>query len=133
MHSVRIELAKLILVGTRITYQATGDCCIAAVAYKRCANHRFCLAPDVRPNSTATPRPCGHTDDSSKKASLLEGESGLTPARKTHPTCYEPDTACLTACLAEAARGTEHTLYWYTCDVLVMTLWIFSFFIPGTL
>ena len=25
MHSVRIELAKLILVGTRITCQATGD------------------------------------------------------------------------------------------------------------
>ena len=25
MHSVRIELAKLILVGTGITYQATGD------------------------------------------------------------------------------------------------------------
>ena len=25
MHSVRIELAKLILVGTRITYQATGE------------------------------------------------------------------------------------------------------------
>ena len=25
MHSVRIELAKLILAGTRITYQATGD------------------------------------------------------------------------------------------------------------
>ena len=25
VHSVRIELAKLILVGTRITYQATGD------------------------------------------------------------------------------------------------------------
>ena len=25
MHSVRIELVKLILVGTRITYQATGD------------------------------------------------------------------------------------------------------------
>ena len=25
MHSVRIELAKWILVGTRITYQATGD------------------------------------------------------------------------------------------------------------
>ena len=25
MYSVRIELAKLILVGTRITYQATGD------------------------------------------------------------------------------------------------------------
>ena len=25
MHSVRIELAKLILVGRRITYQATGD------------------------------------------------------------------------------------------------------------
>ena len=25
MHSVRIELTKLILVGTRITYQATGD------------------------------------------------------------------------------------------------------------
>ena len=25
MHSVRIDLAKLILVGTRITYQATGD------------------------------------------------------------------------------------------------------------
>ena len=25
VHSVRIELAKLILVGTRITYQAAGD------------------------------------------------------------------------------------------------------------
>ena len=25
MHSVRIELAKLVSVGTRITYQATGD------------------------------------------------------------------------------------------------------------
>ena len=25
MHSVRIELTKLTLVGTRITYQATGD------------------------------------------------------------------------------------------------------------
>ena len=25
MHSVRIELTKLILVGTRIAYQATGD------------------------------------------------------------------------------------------------------------
>ena len=25
VHSVRIELAKLILVGTRITYQATGE------------------------------------------------------------------------------------------------------------
>ena len=25
MHSVKIELAKLVLVGTRITYQATGD------------------------------------------------------------------------------------------------------------
>ena len=25
VHSVRIELAKLIFVGTRITYQATGD------------------------------------------------------------------------------------------------------------
>ena len=38
MHSVRIELAKLILVGTRITYRATGDagyvfiqCCQVAV------------------------------------------------------------------------------------------------------
>ena len=32
MHSVRIELAKLILVliGTRITYQATGDAGMAA-------------------------------------------------------------------------------------------------------
>ena len=27
VHSVRIELAKLILVGTRTTYQATGDAC----------------------------------------------------------------------------------------------------------
>ena len=25
VHSVRIELAKLVLIGTRITYQATGD------------------------------------------------------------------------------------------------------------
>ena len=44
---------------------------------------------------------------SSKKVSLLGDESVLTPARKTYPTRYEPDRACLAACLAEAARGTE--------------------------
>ena len=40
-----------------------------------------------RPNSTATPvglRPWR----SSKKVSLLEGETGLPPARKTLPTLY---------------------------------------------
>ena len=31
MHSVIIELAKLVLVGTRITYQATGDAGYIAV------------------------------------------------------------------------------------------------------
>ena len=33
MHSVRIELAKLILVGTRITYQATGDAIYISYVY----------------------------------------------------------------------------------------------------
>ena len=44
MHSVRIELAKLILVGTRITYQATGDVGIIPI------NSRdFCvMSPDSR-------------------------------------------------------------------------------------
>ena len=31
---------------------------------------------------------------------------GLTPARKTYPTRYKPDRACLAACLAEAAMDT---------------------------
>ena len=31
----------------------------------------------------------------------------LSPAEKTYPTRYQPDRACLAACLAEAARGTE--------------------------
>ena len=41
--------------------------CIAALPllptwYKRGANRRcLCLTPHVRPNSTTTPRPCGHT------------------------------------------------------------------------
>ena len=43
----------------------------------------------------------------SKKVSLLEGESGLTPARKTYPTRCNPARACLAACLAEEAKGTE--------------------------
>ena len=34
MHSVRIELAKMILVGTRITYQATGDAGPVGTQYK---------------------------------------------------------------------------------------------------
>ena len=33
VNSVRIELAKLILVGTRITYQATGVCTISSTRY----------------------------------------------------------------------------------------------------
>ena len=33
VHSVRIEPTKLILVGTRITYQATGDAGICAILY----------------------------------------------------------------------------------------------------
>ena len=49
---------------------------------------------------------------SSKKGSLLEGESGLTPARKTPPTRYKPARACLAACLTEAARGTEVMIGW---------------------
>ena len=47
------------------------------------------------------------TTGSSKKVSLLEGESDLTPAGKTYPTRYKPDRARLAAFLAEAARGTE--------------------------
>ena len=34
VHSRRIELAKLILVGTRITYQATGDAGVQQQIYK---------------------------------------------------------------------------------------------------
>ena len=48
---------------------------------------RLHLTNHNRPNSTATPvglRPWR----SSKKVSLLEGETGLTPARKTPPTRY---------------------------------------------
>ena len=33
MHSMRIELAKLILLGTRITYQATGDAGLYEIVY----------------------------------------------------------------------------------------------------
>ena len=36
MHSVKIKLAKLILVGTRITYQATGDAGILGVHSCNC-------------------------------------------------------------------------------------------------
>ena len=38
MHPERTELAKLILVGTRITYQATGD----AVWEMKCATSMWC-------------------------------------------------------------------------------------------
>ena len=42
VHSLRIELAKLIVVGKRLTYQATGD---AGVAVKNNhANFRFSLS-----------------------------------------------------------------------------------------
>ena len=47
--------------------------------------------------------------------SLLEGESGFTLARKTYPARHKPDRACLAACLAEAARGTDY-------DVRVLVL-----------
>ena len=42
VHSVRIELAKLILVGTRITYQATGDA-VFAYCCNCCIYHRLQL------------------------------------------------------------------------------------------
>ena len=45
---------------------------------------------------------------SSKKVSLLEGESGLTPARNTPSTRYNPARACPAACLTEAARATAY-------------------------
>ena len=35
VHSVRIELAKLILVGTRITYQATGEAVLHQICNAR--------------------------------------------------------------------------------------------------
>ena len=35
VHSVRIEPTKLILVGTRITYQATGDACVLLILILR--------------------------------------------------------------------------------------------------
>ena len=41
VHSVRIELAKLILVGTRITYKATGDAgCLLRMLYAIQYNRR---------------------------------------------------------------------------------------------
>ena len=43
---------------------------------------------------------------SSTKASLLECESGLRPARNTYPTRYKPDRACLEESIAVAARRT---------------------------
>ena len=62
------------------------------------------------PNAPRTTQLCRHgfaATRSSKKESLLEGESGLTPTKKTPPTRYKPVRACLAACLTEAARGTE--------------------------
>ena len=38
MHSVRIALAKMVLVGTRITYQATEDA--GSVCYDYSGSHR---------------------------------------------------------------------------------------------
>ena len=78
----------------------------AVAAYKRRANRRCsCLTRHLRPNSL--PRRGLAGTRSSKKVSLLEGESGLTPARTTYPTRCKHDRACLAACLAEAAWGTE--------------------------
>ena len=40
MHSVALELAKLILIGTRTTYQATGDA-FALYEYKAAAGYNM--------------------------------------------------------------------------------------------
>ena len=64
---------------------------------------------DVGPNSTATPKLLVATR-SSKKVSLLDSESGLTPARNPPLTRYKPARACFAACLTEAAKGTEEVL-----------------------
>ena len=50
------------------------------------------------------------TRSSTKKVSLLEGESDLRPARKTTPTRYKPTRACLAACLTEAALRYIHMI-----------------------
>ena len=51
----------------------------------------------------------------SKEASLLEGESGLTPARKNYPTFFAMSlighTWYLVACLAEATRDNKGIIY----------------------
>ena len=51
MHSLRIEPVKLILVGTRTTYQATGDagaCQELRVGLMRCYRARVCNGAWVR-------------------------------------------------------------------------------------
>ena len=81
-------------------------CCSAAAAYKDArivGDH----AQHTTYDPTLPPRQSLEAARSSKKVSLLEGESGLTPAAKTPPTRYKLATACFPACLAEAARGTE--------------------------
>ena len=65
MHSVRIELAKMILVGTRITYQATGDADMFTIytyqVYEYiyiCFNH---LRPSILSPSSRNSDPGSHS------------------------------------------------------------------------
>ena len=57
VHSVRIELAKLISVGTRITYQATGDAGIFRITSNTIIRILACTSPH-NPISTVTKNMC---------------------------------------------------------------------------
>lgn len=87
-------------------------CYTTAVTKKARRSARFCL---THHNDPTLPLRLGtRPQGNSKKVSLLEGESGLKPARKTYPLRYEP---CRTAGLAEAARGTKCM---YVCMFLTL-------------
>ena len=94
--------------------------CIAALPLLPTKDARIAGVCAGRPtyDPTLLPRRGLAATRSSKKVSLHEGESGLSPARKTYPTRCKPGRACLAACLAEAARGTT------PCPVQLFQPWV---------
>ena len=91
MHSVRIEIVKLILVGTRITYQATGD---AGFMYNKCR--------------TTTPLP--HTIYNASRPKQIWGRWGLGRGarRATLCACYNSDGMGYVTVLLLAAAVIGH-------------------------
>ena len=47
MHSARIELTKLIIVGTRVSYQATGDAYSSARAMRSSTDNKYTIATQL--------------------------------------------------------------------------------------